>query len=98
MLDHRCAAAQTELSREQLFAERYETLLAFAKHMTRHQRDVAEDLVQDAFVQFTLARTQLEEIENVNAYLRRLMRNMYISKMTRSAQRLHDTALSIADY
>jgi len=98
MLDHRCTAAQTELSREQLFAERYQALLAFAMHLTRQQRDSAEDLVQDAFVQFTLARTQLEEIENINAYLRRLMRNMYISKVTRSAQRLHDTTLSIADY
>jgi RNA polymerase sigma factor (sigma-70 family) len=98
MLDQRCAAAQTETTREQLFAERYETLLTWALYLTHQQRESAEDLVQDAFVQFTLARTQLEEIENINGYLRRLLRNMYISKMTRLSQRLHDTALSIADY
>src|SRR5690242_10352212 len=98
MLDQRCVAAQTETTREQLFAERYETLLAWALHLTHQQRESAEDLVQDAFVQFTLARTQLEEIENINGYLRRLLRNMYISKVTRLAQRLNDTALSIADY
>lgn len=98
MLDQRCAAAQTEVTREQLFAERYETLLTWALRLTHQQRESAEDLVQDAFVQFTLARTQLEEIENINGYLRRLLRNMYISRMTRLTQRLHDTALSIADY
>jgi RNA polymerase sigma factor (sigma-70 family) len=98
MLDQRRAAAQSEQSREQLFTERYGTLLAWALHLTRQQRDAAEDLVQDAFVQFMLARTQLEEIENINGYLRRLLRNMYLSRVTRLSQRLHDTALSIADY
>lgn len=98
MLDQRCVAAQPETTREQLFAERYETLLAWALHLTHQQRESAEDLVQDAFVQFTLARTQLEEIENINGYLRRLLRNMYISRVTRLAQRFNDTALSIADY
>ena len=98
MLDQRRAAAQSETSREQLFTERYAALFAWAMHLTHHQRDVAEDLVQDTFVQFMLARTQLEQIENIDAYLRRVLRNMYIARMTRLAQRLHDTALSIADY
>ena len=98
MLDQRRAAAQSEQSREQLFTERYETLLAWALQLTHQQRDAAEDLVQDAFVQFMLARTQLEEIENINGYLRRLLRNMYLSRVSRLSQRLHDTALSIADY
>ena len=97
MLDRSRAAAQPELSREELFTERYEALLSWALHLTQ-QRDTAEDLVQDAFVQFMLARTRLEEIENIDGYLRRVLRNMYISRITRLAQRLHDTALSIADY
>lgn len=98
MLDSCHAPAQPEPCREELFAERYETLLGWALRLTHHQRDSAEDLVQDAFVQFMLARTQLEEIENLNGYLRRLLRNMYLSRATRLAQRLHDDALSIADY
>lgn len=98
MLDQRRASAQPVSSREELFAERYETLLTWALHLTHQQREAAEDLVQDAFVQFMLARTQLEEIENINGYLRRLLRNMYLSRATRLAQRLHDDALSIADY
>ena len=75
MLDQRRAAAQPQSSREEIFAERYETLLEWALQLTHQQRDSAEDLVQDAFVQFMLARTQLEEIENVNGYLRRLLRS-----------------------
>jgi len=98
MLDQRRAPAQPETSREEIFAERYETLLEWALQLTHHQRDSAEDLVQDAFVQFVLARTQLEEIENVNGYLRRLLRNMHVSRATRLTQRLQDDALSIADY
>lgn len=98
MLDQRRAAAQPESSREEVFAERYETLLEWALQLTHQQRESAEDLVQDAFVQFMLARTQLEEIENLNGYLRRLLRNMHLSRVTRLSQRLHDDALSIADY
>ena len=98
MLDQRRAAAKPEITREELFAERYETLLSWALYLTNQQRESAEDLVQDAFVQFMLARTQLEEIENINGYLRRLLRNMYLSRVTRLSQRLHNDALSIADY
>ena len=97
MLDQRRAAAQSEPSREQLFTERYEALLAWAVQLTR-QQESAEDLVQDAFVQFMLGRTQLEEIENIDGYLRRVLRNMYISRVTRLAQRLRDTAFSLADF
>src|SRR5688572_474998 len=98
MFDQRRAAAQSEPTREQLFTERYEIMLVWALRLTNQQHDAAEDLVQDAFVQFMLARTQLEEIENINGYLRRLLRNMYLSRVTRLSQRLHDSALSIADY
>lgn len=98
MLEQRRAAVQPEPNREELFTERYETLLEWALQLTRQQRDSAEDLVQDAFVQFMLARTRLEEIENLNGYLRRLLRNMHFSRTTRLTQRLQDDALSIADY
>src|ERR1700754_2717478 len=98
MLNQRRAAVQPEPTREVLFTERYETLLEWALQLTHQQRDSAEDLVQDAFVQFMLARTRLEEIENLDGYLRRLLRNMHFSRTTRLTQRLRDDALSIADY
>src|SRR5215217_6461835 len=98
MLDQRRVAAQPDEKREQLFTERYEDLLAWAMGRTNHQREAAEDLVQDAFVQFMLGRTQLEEIENIDGYLRRMLRYMHVSRLSRSAQHLHETALSVADY
>ena len=98
MLDQSRVAVQLDEKREQLFTERYESLLAWAMRLTNQERDVAEDLVQDAFVQFVLGRTRLEEIENIDGYLRRMLRYMHASRMSRQAQRLHDTALSVADY
>jgi RNA polymerase sigma factor (sigma-70 family) len=97
MLDQRQVAAQPDEKREQLFTERYDSLLKHALRLTG-QRESAEDLVQDAFVQFMLGRTRLEEIENIDGYLRRMLRYMHISRMSRSAQYLHDAALSVADY
>ena len=97
MLDQRRAATRPEERREQLFTERYESLLAWAMRLTS-DRAAAEDLVQDAFVQFMLGRTGLEQIENIDGYLRRMLRYMHSSRMSRQAQRLQDTALSVADY
>jgi len=97
MLDQR-RAARSEDRREQLFTERYESLLAWALRLTNQNHEAAEDLVQDAFVQFMLGRTGLEQIENIDGYLRRMLRYMHASRMSRQAQRLHDTALSVADY
>src|SRR6476619_1121239 len=98
MLDQRRATAKSIEEREQLFTERYESLLAWAMGLTNQQREAAEDLVQDAFVQFMLGRTRLEEIENIDGYLRTMLRNMHFSRMSRAAQRLQETTLSIADY
>ena len=98
MLDQRRVAAQPDEKRERLFTERYESLLAWAMRLTNQQRESAEDLVQDAFVQFMLGRTRLEEIENIEGYLRRMLRYMHLARMSRSAQHLHESALSVADY
>jgi RNA polymerase sigma factor (sigma-70 family) len=98
MLDQRRVAAQPDEKRERLFTERYECLLSWAMGLTNQQREAAEDLVQDAFVQFMLGRTRLEEIENIDGYLRRMLRYMHVSRLSRSAQHLHETALSVADY
>ena len=102
MLDQRRVAAQPEENREQafreqLFTERYADLRAWALRLTS-QAGVADDLVHDAFVQWMLGRTRLEEIENIDGYLRTMLRNMHFSRMSRAAQRLQETTLSMADY
>jgi RNA polymerase sigma factor (sigma-70 family) len=102
MLDQRRVAAQPDDNREQsfreqLFTERYANLRVWAIRLT-NQESTADDLVQDLFVQWMLSRTRLEEIENIDGYLRTMLRNMHFSRMSRAAQRLHETTLSLADY
>src|SRR5712692_726006 len=98
MLDSQKLAPQREQKREELFTERYEQLLAWALRLTNQNRPSAEDLVQDAFIQFVLGRTSLEEIENIDGYLRRMLRYMHLSRMSRSAEKVRDRTISITDY
>ena len=102
MLDQRRVAAQpgenSEQSfREQTFTERYANLRVWAMYLTHHE-STADDLVHDLYVQWMLGRTKLEEIENIDGYLRTMLRNMHFSRLSRAAQCLQETALSIADY
>ncbi len=98
MLDSQKLAPQREQKREELFTERYEQLLAWALRLTNQNRPSAEDLVQDAFIQFVLGRTSLEEIENIDGYLRRMLRYMHLSRMNRNAEKVLDRTISITDY
>ena len=98
MLDPQKLAPQKEQKREELFTERYERLLAWALRLTNQNRASAEDLVQDAFIQFVLGRTSLEEIENIDGYLRRMLRYMHLSRMNRNAEKVLDRTISINDY
>ena len=50
---------------QQLFRERYEALLVWALRLTNQNHEAAQDLVQDAFVQFMLGRTGVEQIESI---------------------------------
>jgi RNA polymerase sigma factor (sigma-70 family) len=98
MLDPQKLAPQREQEREKLFTERYERLLAWALGLTHQDRPAAEDLVQDAFIQFVLGRTSLEQIENIDGYLRRMLRYMHLSRMNRNAEKVLDRTISITDY
>src|SRR5882724_9147724 len=98
MLEPQNLAPGKRAKREELFTERYERLLVWALRLTNQHRPSAEDLVQDAFIQFVLGRTSLEEIENIDGYLRRMLRYMHLARMSRNAQLVNDRTLSIADY
>jgi len=82
---------------EDLFVERYDALLGWALSITNHNQAQAEDLVHDAFIQFTHRRGDLAAIENTDAYLNRMLRNMYLSAVRR-ASLIPDSQLSIADF
>src|SRR5215813_4926430 len=84
-------------SPDDLFIERYAWLLGRALQLTGGDRHLAEDLVHDAFIQFTLKRPDLGTIENIEGYLHRVLRNMYLSSVRR-ATHVQDRTISLADY
>ncbi|MCI0486139.1 MAG: RNA polymerase sigma factor [Blastocatellia bacterium] len=77
---------QISESYEDLFIRRYGRLLDWSLQLTRHDRDEAEDLLHDAFIQFTLGRPDLEAIENLDGYLYAMLRNMRLSRVRRAAR------------
>jgi DNA-directed RNA polymerase specialized sigma24 family protein len=82
---------------EDVFMLRYAQLLAWALPLKEGENAAAEDLVHDAFLQFTLARPDLACIENLDGYLRQMLRNLHISQVRRAAQK-HERPLCLADY
>jgi RNA polymerase sigma factor (sigma-70 family) len=84
-------------SPEDLFVERYQILMRWSLSLTGNDRAQAEDLVHDAFIQFTVRRSELGAIENTDAYLNRMLRNMYLSQVRRSAL-IQDSPFSIANF
>src|SRR5258708_38592782 len=84
-------------SPEDLFVERYDALMGWALSMTSHNQAQAEDLVHDAFIQFTLRSSELSAIENTDAYLHRMLRNMHLSEVRR-ATLTQESPFSIANF
>lgn len=82
---------------EDVFLARYIRLHAWALQLTENDRERAEDLVHDAYIQFTFARPDLDSIQNLNGYLYRMLRNLHLSRVRRSQRRLFRT-LSVVDY
>jgi RNA polymerase sigma factor (sigma-70 family) len=74
------------LRHEDLFVQRYGLLMNWSRKLTRHNEQMAEDLLHDVFVQFTLARPNLEAIDNLDGYLYSMLRNRHLSSMRRAAR------------
>ena len=84
-------------SHEDLFLDRYERLLSWALPLTGGEQPLAEDLVHDAFLHFSLQKPNLQTIENLDAYLYRVLRNLRISQVRRSAA-VRRSTLRLSDY
>jgi RNA polymerase sigma factor (sigma-70 family) len=65
--------------------------------LTGKDRQRAEDLLHDAFVQFSLSLTDLEAIQHMDAYLYGMLRNIYLAQ-TRRSIRIQNRSISIVDY
>ena len=74
------------ISHEELFIERYAQLLQWSLKLANGDRQLAEDLVHDAFIQFTLGRPDLDGIRNLDGYLYTTLRNRLLSHVRRSAR------------
>ena len=86
-----------EATHEEAFLERYDRLLGQALHITERRYSAAEDLVHDAFIQFTLRKPELSAINDLDSYLFIVLRNMHLSQVRRSSYNRF-APISIADY
>src|SRR5260370_35806432 len=82
---------------EDLFLERYDQLLAWSMQLTGHDRDLAEDLLHDAFIQFTFTPTEISTIQNLDGYLYGMLRNLHLSQVRRTTRHRFEQ-LSIVEY
>lgn len=90
-------AASAGDDHERAFLSRYGSLRAYAGRLVGHDRSLADDLIQDAYIQFALTRPELEAIVSLDAYLTALVRNLHVSWIRRTAtQRARHIA--IEDY
>ncbi|HKR02592.1 MAG TPA: RNA polymerase sigma factor [Pyrinomonadaceae bacterium] len=89
--------APTHEHHEEVFLARYTRLRAWALHLTENDRERAEDIVHDAYIQFTFARPELDAIANLDGYLYTMLRNLHLSQLRRSLRQPH-RSLSIVDY
>src|SRR5258708_15802772 len=87
---------ETPRSHEEEFFCRYNFLFSRCLQLTK-QKDVAEDLLHDGFVQFTINRPDLGSIEDLDGYLCRLLRNLYYARL-RLATWSPKNNLSLIDY
>src|SRR5205085_9318909 len=88
---------KTTYSHEDVFIERYEWLMGWSLQLTGHNQEQAEDLLHDAFIQFTLTRPDLNAVQNLEGYLYSMLRNMHISQIRR-AVRTRNRVISIVDH
>jgi RNA polymerase sigma factor (sigma-70 family) len=86
-----------EARHEDVFLARYRHLRAWALRLSGGDVARAEDLLHDAFVQFTFARPDLARVGNLDGYLYRMLRNLQISQ-TRRARRRHEDAPAVVEY
>src|SRR5258705_12551901 len=82
---------------EELFIQHYDRLLSWALQLTHSDRAQAEDLLHDAFIQFTISQPDLKQISNLDAYLYCTLRNLHLSQVCKSTRsRLQQ--VSIVEY
>src|SRR6266540_1436560 len=86
-----------DASHDDLFIERYARLFKWSLRLTDNNRELAEDLVHDAFIQFTFTHPDLQGIHDLDSYLYGMLRNLHLSQVRR-ATRNRLQPLSVVEY
>ena len=85
------------VQREEIFVERYDRLLTWSLQMTERDHELAEDLLHDLFIQFTLNDIDLQKIGNLDGYLYTMLRNLHLAQRRRDTHNMLQQ-LSIVEY
>jgi DNA-directed RNA polymerase specialized sigma24 family protein len=75
-----------EKVKERVFLEHYSWLAVCALAITHGHRESAEDLLHDAFVQFTGKDTDLTSIGDLRSYLQGILRNLHLLQLRRATR------------
>lgn len=81
----------------ELFVARYGRLLAWALQLAQGDRSLAEDLLHDLYVLFTIHEPEIDLLQNVDGYFYTCLRNLYLSQIRRTT-RSRFQQLSIIEY
>ncbi|MBA3356917.1 MAG: sigma-70 family RNA polymerase sigma factor [Pyrinomonadaceae bacterium] len=65
-------------------------VLKWAFQLTKPDRELAKDIVQDAFVQFTVSSGDLIDINNIDNYLFGVVRNTHLSYLRQTSRQQHE--------
>lgn len=84
-------------ARDQLFISRYASIFKWALHLAKYDVQHAQDLVQDAYVHFTLPTSDPNEIRDVDAYIYSILKHLNASSM-KTFLRYPMDPLSVIDY
>ena len=81
----------------EIFLANYSRVRRWALQLTKADRERADDLVHDAYIQFTFTRPDLNAIRNLDGYLYTMLNNLHLSQVRR-LERLQRRTISIVDY
>ena len=75
--------SKSERTHQSVFMERYAWMLDWAMKLTRGDAADAEDILHDAYLSFIRHAPLLDSIDNIDAYLNRMVRNLHLSRVMR---------------
>lgn len=82
---------------EEIFIGSYARLRGWAIQIAQKDQELAEDLLHDAFIQFTRTQPDLNNIGNTDAYLYGVIKNLHLSHLRKKIRR-DKYALTIIDF